>query len=102
MNFKKTLELLLNDFSKNDIRYGLIGGFALGLWGINRTTIDLDFLIHRDDIDKVDKIMKLYEYECFYRTENVSQYISSIKIFGEIDFIHSGKYRLRCLKGRLR
>lgn len=89
MNFKKTLELLLNDFSKNDIRYGLIGGFALGLWGINRTTIDLDFLIHRDDIDKVDKIMKLYEYECFYRTENVSQYISSIKIFGEIDFIHS-------------
>jgi len=99
VDFKKTLELLLNDFSKNNIRYGLIGGFALGLWGINRTTIDLDFLIHRDDLDKLTEIMKLYEYECVYKTENVSQYVSTIKIFGEIDFIYTrGKISIKMLE----
>jgi hypothetical protein len=87
VDFKKTLELILKDFSQNKIRYSLIGGFALGLFGISRTTVDLDFLVHKDDVDKIDKIMKDYQYECVYSTENVSQYVSPVKIFGEIDFI---------------
>jgi hypothetical protein len=87
VDFKKTLELILKDFSQNNIRYSLIGGFALGLFGISRTTVDLDFLVHKDDVDKIDKIMKDYQYECVYKTENVSQYVSPVKIFGEIDFI---------------
>ena len=28
-------------------------------------------------------------YECFYQTENVSQYTSPVNIFGEIDFLHA-------------
>lgn len=28
-------------------------------------------------------------YECRYKSENVSQYISPLKIFGEVDFIHA-------------
>ncbi|MEW6679738.1 MAG: hypothetical protein AB1297_01780 [bacterium] len=44
MDFKMVLGLLLNDFQKENIRYGLIGGLALGLYGIHRSTLDLDFL----------------------------------------------------------
>jgi predicted nucleotidyltransferase len=28
-------------------------------------------------------------YECCYQTENVSQYVSPLKVFGEVDFLHA-------------
>lgn len=89
MDFKTTLEIILRDFSKAKICYGLIGGFALGALGIARSTVDLDFLVLRDDMPKVDKIMKSHGYECKYKSENVSQYVSPLKIFGEVDFLHA-------------
>jgi len=89
MDFKATLEIILKDFLRGNIRYGLIGGFALGALGLARTTVDLDFLVRREDMPKVDAIMKSHGYECAYRSENVSQYISPLKIFGEIDFLYA-------------
>lgn len=89
MDFKLVLEKLLTAFKEQDIRYALIGGIALGAWGVPRGTVDIDFLIHRDDMDKVDSTMKSFGYECRHRTENVSQYVSPIRIFGEVDFLHA-------------
>jgi len=89
MDFNKVLELILSEFEKEEVGYALIGGFALGALGIMRATMDLDFLIKYSDYSKVGKIMKKYNYKCVFRTENVSQYVSDIKIFGEIDFLHA-------------
>ena len=89
MDFKTTLEIILKDFRKGNIRYGLIGGFALGALGVVRATVDLDFLVHQNDMAKVDAIMKSHGYKCVYKSENVSQYVSPLKIFGEIDFLHA-------------
>ncbi len=61
----------------------------MGLWGMGRTTVDIDFLVHKDDMNKVDRIMKELDYECKYRTENVSQYVSPLRVFGEVDFLHA-------------
>jgi hypothetical protein len=73
MDFKTVLELILKIFEKEHINYALIGGFALGALGLPRATVDLDFLIHRDDLSKVDKIMKENGYSCKYKSEDVSQ-----------------------------
>ena len=89
MDFKTVLDLIIRAFEKEGIRYGLIGGFALGALGVPRSTIDLDFLVLRDDLNRVDKIMESNGYKCVYKTENVSQYVSAVKIFGEIDFLHA-------------
>lgn len=89
MEFKIVLEKLLTNFERLNIRYALMGGFALGLWGYGRATADVDFLAHRDDMDKVDAVMKGLGYECRYKSDNVSQYLSPLKIFGEVDFIHA-------------
>ncbi len=89
MDFKVVLKLILDEFQKENVRYALMGGFALGVLGVPRATVDMDFLVHRDDLFKIEKIMKDNNYECVYKTENVSQYISSLKIFGEIDFLHA-------------
>ncbi len=89
MDFKAVISSLLDNFGESRIRYSLMGGFALGLWGVTRATVDLDFLVDRGDLDKVDAVMKKLGYECKFRSENVSQYVSPLKIFGEIDFLHA-------------
>ncbi|MBI5307126.1 MAG: nucleotidyltransferase family protein [Planctomycetes bacterium] len=89
MDFKHILEKLLTAFKEQDIRYALMGGFAMGLWGGSRSTVDLDFLVHRDDMQKVHIIVTVLGYEIHHKTENVSQYTSPLKVFGGIDFIHA-------------
>ena len=89
MDFEKVLPLIIEEFKKENVRYALMGGFSLGALGIMRSTMDLDFLVDAKDLPKIDKIMKKYDYKCVYKTENVSQYVSGAKIFGEIDFLHA-------------
>jgi hypothetical protein len=89
MDFKTVLAAFLKRFEDRKIRYGLMGGFALGLWGVGRSTVDLDFLIDRGDLEKVDAVMAELGYECRFRSDNVSQYVSSLKVFGEIDYLHA-------------
>ena len=89
MDFKLVLEKLLTAFDEHNIRYALTGGFAMGLWGGSRSTVDLDFLVNKDDMKAVHNIMIDMSYERYNHTENVSQYISSMKIFGGINIIHA-------------
>lgn len=87
MDFKTVLGIIIKRFKEENIDYALMGGFALGALGIPRATVDLDFLIFKEDLSKVDKILKENNYKCIYKSEEVSQYVSPIKLFGEIDFL---------------
>jgi hypothetical protein len=89
MDFKTVLSILLKKFGERGVHYGLIGGFALGLWGVARSTVDLDFLIDREDREKVAQIMNETGYVRKFRSENVSQYVSPLNVYGEIDFLHA-------------
>ena len=87
MDFKQTLMLIINELNTSQIDYGLIGGFAMGLFGIDRATTDLDFLINVKDIDKIKHILLTNGYELLFYSENVLQFVSPIKDFGEIDIL---------------
>lgn len=89
MDFKTVLSNLLAAFTEHDIRYALMGGFAMGLWGGPRATVDLDFLVPREDMPKVHGIVTALGYEIHHKTDNVSQYASPLKVFGGLDFIHA-------------
>jgi hypothetical protein len=89
MDFKLVLEKLLTAFREQDIRYALMGGLALGAWGVPRGTVDIDFLVRHADMEKISGIMRQLGYECRYSTENVTQYVSPVAIFGEVDFLHA-------------
>lgn len=89
MNFTRISEKLLNSFEQEGVRYALIGGLALGLLGVHRATVDIDFLVHRDDLEKVERIMTALGYERHFHSENVSQYASPLAAFGEVDFLHA-------------
>ncbi|MCP4403993.1 MAG: nucleotidyltransferase family protein [bacterium] len=93
MDFKKVLGMLLDDFEEHQIEYALIGGFALGVLGIARNTIDLDLLAHKKDLEAIDLILSSHLYRLKYRSENVSQYISDLKPLGTIDLLHAFRER---------
>jgi hypothetical protein len=57
MDFKAVLTALLKQFKEQRVRYGLMGGFALG--------------------------------QAAFTSDNVSQYRSPLRSFGEIDFVHA-------------
>jgi len=91
MDFRKIVPLIIKEFKKEKVEYALIGGFAMSALGVVRATADLDFIVDAKDLERIGKIMAKYGYRCVYKTENVSQYASGIKIFGEIDFLHALK-----------
>ena len=89
MDFKYVMGQLVDSFEKQGIDYALMGGFALGVWGAPRATVDMDFLILLEDMDRAHAILTSLGYELRYKSPNVSQYISPLKTFGEIDFLHA-------------
>lgn len=89
MDFATVLDSLLARFQEERIRYAAIGGIALGALGVPRATMDLDFLVHREDIDRLHSIMGSLGYQRIMHSENVSQYRHGDRAWGGIDFLHA-------------
>lgn len=89
MNFEHTLKVLLSCFNEKNIRYAAIGGFAMGALGVPRATMDIDFLVHQEDLQKLDEVMQSQGYHRTAQTENVSHYDHSKDAWGSVDFIHA-------------
>ncbi|MDP2602115.1 MAG: nucleotidyltransferase family protein [Deltaproteobacteria bacterium] len=89
MDFELVLKTLMAEFSRLEIRCAVIGGFALGVLGAPRQTLDLDFLVHRDDLPKLDRSLTALGYSRVFQSENVSQYRHSEVAWGSVDFVHA-------------
>jgi len=89
VDFELVLKTLITEFSRLNIRAAAIGGFALGVLGAPRQTMDLDFLVHREDLEKLDKALTALGYTRVFHSENVSQYRHPESAWGSVDFIHA-------------
>jgi predicted nucleotidyltransferase len=99
MNFKLVLKYLAEYFTKNKIPYALIGGLALDLYGIVRTTQDIDVLVYSEDINKIEEFLLSHGYKKLFQSEEVASYISDNYELGRIDFLLAHrKYTNQMLK----
>jgi len=89
MDFEFVLRRLLDGFDRLNIRYGLMGGFALGALGAPRATQDMDFLVHRDDMKRLHHLLTSLGYRRIHHSENVSQYQGESAVWGHLDFLHA-------------
>jgi hypothetical protein len=89
VNFEFVLSKLIEEFDRLRLRYAVIGGFALGVLGTPRLTMDVDFLIHRDDLNELHITLTALGYQRVFYTENVSQYQHEDAVWGSVDFIHA-------------
>jgi hypothetical protein len=89
MNFSKVLAELGGCFDAAGIRYALIGGFAMALRGVQRATLDLDFLLMLDDLDQAHGILTELGYRRQFHSVNVSHYAGSGPEWGRVDILHA-------------
>ena len=87
MNFEKVFSFLLDSFVKHNIRYALMGGFALHAAGFSRSTQDIDILILRSDMPKVKKLLLSLGYDLAHESEDVLNFKGAIKELGQVDFL---------------
>jgi hypothetical protein len=89
MNFLRVIGIVTRRLDQACVRYALIGGFAMALRGVQRATIDLDFILMFDDLGKADAIFKDAGYKRAFHSENVSHYTSEDLELGRIDILHA-------------
>jgi hypothetical protein len=87
VDFERVLDTLLAAFDHHRIRYAAIGGFAMGVLGAVRATMDLDFLVDREDLTKLHDLLTALGYQRVAHTENVSQYRHHDAAWGSVDFV---------------
>ena len=89
MNFNKVISTVISELESVGVHYALIGGFALAMRGVQRATMDLDFILALEDMELADGILCSHGYKRVYRSENVSHYLSSESAWGRIDILHA-------------
>lgn len=89
MNFELVIRRAVGAMEAADIHYALIGGFAMALRGVQRATMDLDFILMLEDMQKTDFILRECGYERIFHSENVSHYTSENHEWGRIDILHA-------------
>jgi hypothetical protein len=87
-DFAKTLELLLNFFTRNGLDYALIGGFALNAYGLARNTNDIDFILRNRDAQRSVGFLESIGYHTLLRTDAFSNHEHPMPGFSRIDFMY--------------
>lgn len=100
MNFEAVLKLLIENFEREGIRFALIGGLALHSAGYARATKDIDFLIPKEDVARVKKIMTSSGYSLIHESEDASNYEGSVGPLGRVDFLHAHRKYARAMLDR--
>ena len=89
MNFERVIRRVVGGLEAEGVHYALIGGFAMSLRGLQRSTMDLNFILMLEDLAKADRILRECGYERVFHSENVSHYVSSDRNWGRIDILHA-------------
>ena len=102
MDFEKVFKFLLENFKKHNIRYALMGGFALHASGVSRATQDIDILIDKSDMPKIKKLLLSLGYDLIHESEDVSNFKGALKELGQIDFLHAHRQYTKNMLQRAR
>ena len=95
MEFLDTLRNICKPLDRSGVSFALIGGLALAMRGVQRATVDVDFLISADDLGAAERLLARAGYERRYRSENVSHYRAPDPDGGRIDILHAFRAHAR-------
>lgn len=89
MDFEAVLRWLIENFNAQNVRFALMGGFAMHASGYMRSTQDLDILVLKEDMLKVKDLMFSFGYELIHESEDVSHFSGKLRQLGHVDFLHA-------------
>ncbi len=75
MGYPSVFQLLSRVFAKAKVRSALIGGFAVNFYKVSRQTADIDFIIKKEDFEKIAPLLEeagysASRYDLFARCTN--------------------------------
>ncbi len=65
----------------------------MALRGLQRTTVDLDFILVLVDMGRADLVLRALGYARVFHSQNVSHYESPDLVWGRIDILHASVRR---------
>lgn len=89
MNFTEILPQIVKAFDENDVGYALIGGLAMAFRGVQRATLDADFILLSENLETCDAILGKIGYRREFHSENVTHYVADDRALGRVDFLHA-------------
>lgn len=87
MKYLNTFEFLSNEAQKKKISCILIGGFAINFYNVARQTVDVDFLITKNDFEKLLPALEEQGYKVSAQSEVFINLESSDRHFLDLDYM---------------
>jgi len=87
MNKKSVFHLIADVTEKAGVSCILIGGFAVNYYRVTRQTADVDFLITKEDFDKIVALLERAGYKRELFQENFAQLKSTKLSLLDVDFM---------------
>lgn len=88
MDFGRNLQNLQRFLDDQNVPWALIGGVALAVYGIARTTLDLDLAVEAKAQDQLVGFMEAQGFQTLHRTAGYSNHLHSDPARGRIDFVY--------------
>ena len=88
MQFEKVLRTFADFFDREKIRYALVGGLAVHVWGRIRPTKDADFAVPLADQQRVVTFAESLGYETQNLNAAFSNHHHSAAEWGHVDFLY--------------
>lgn len=83
MSLRETLSRVHQALQDAGVDHALIGGMALAMWGLNRATGDVDFLVESAQRDATEKALHDLGFQVFASTNEVLQ----LQGLGRVDIL---------------
>jgi hypothetical protein len=88
MEFFRVLPELCRGLDDRSVRYALIGGFGMAMRGVQRATLDLDFILALEDLDTADEVLSGLSFQRYFHSDNVSHYRRDDQAW-RVDLLHA-------------
>jgi uncharacterized protein (DUF1330 family) len=88
MNFADVLQTVTGFLDQQGARYAVIGGVALVMYGLPRTTLDLDLVVDFAVQDGLIQWLEARGYQTLHRSSGYSNHSHSDPSWGDLDFVY--------------
>jgi hypothetical protein len=88
MQFTEVLTTFAEFFEREKIRWAIAGGLAVGAWGYQRYTDDIDLVASGSERERVVAFAESLGYETTHASEGFSNHIHSVEDLGHIDMLY--------------
>lgn len=88
MQFETVLETVADGLDRGGVRFALIGGLAVHVWGRSRPTRDADFAVDLENKATVLSLMESLGYATVFASDAFSNHEHADAAWGHVDFMY--------------